>query len=1016
VAIEFQNLEVTLGALNTDADPASLPPGTLTVCSNVSSEEPGCYVKRFGYGAVSAPAAPLPSVRRLLARDTELVAVDNAAGLWSFLTLSSGPTWTKRAEPVPQPTASAKSVYVERSSAATSPAEPTVAYANGVICHAFISGVKARVSLELTADGTIALENYDVGVAGVDYVQIRAVAAGNYIVVIFASIASQRIDALSINTATLATVGPSAIFSGISVSAGTPSLAACELSATDIVIAWQSATPSIGTARITASTLAVAANSAPAIEACAGMLSVVATVGEYGFLSYVNGANWRGCFFNPSTMVQTVAPFTIAAGGAGAQSRVTAIRTSSTTLIPLIDTAPVAATTQAFVRFTTVTTAAAVGAIRTIFNARLISEGWAYSGRWFVNLYYQTIFGAVRQNTYFTVELSTVTTAPFSEVMAMHAYRTAGDNNANLPNLSRVAALSADEFRFDETPSFKLIGMPNTIFSISSYGINFADHKAYQSVQIGQSAFIGGGVVSEYDGFHLTEANFLLAPAIISATPGAVGAGGMDNGTYSYIAIYESVDIHGNTIRSSMSAPVSATTTAGAGLGKVTLIFEQLEMTRLGSTGRRSGVIAVYRTKASGSTYFYVGSGASTGSVAIDVSVGTATYTDFVNDSLIGVNNNLYTTGNALEREPPPPAIVMVVHRNRVWGISSADPRVVFYSGEYVSGESVWFSTAQQFRMDVGGDCTALASLDDKLVIFKADRIFIVTGEPPNQLGQGASLTSPQLVSADCGCSDHRTVCNIPSGVMFNSAKGMHLLSRSLETVFMGEPSAYVASSPNNAAAEIMSAVMVPDVREVRFEMLQSPPGYDQKLVYNYRDNRWMTHSNITGRTPVGGVVANGHYYCARSTGAVYLESRSDYLDAGAFVPSALTLAPISPAGKQGLARVQRCNVLLDVFADIVGAPASSYALDLSIYLNYGATLNHRLFTGAEVDAARTDFRKQLSFHLQYQVGEGFEIAMFDAVGTALGNGRGATWRGVTLVAGVKRGSFEKSMAPEAKA
>jgi len=225
--LEFQNLEVRLGALNTDADPSSLPPGSLTVCSNVSSEEPGVYVKRFGYSAVSLPASPLPSVRRLVAREDELGAVDNAAAFWSMSPVGVTYGWFKRLEPVPWPTVSAKSIYVERSTSSP-PHEPTVAYANGVALHAFLSvqaGVMcAVVSVENVATGTFVVENLSVGSADVSYTQIRAVAADNRIVVIYSSSASQRVDGFSFDTTTMTGGGLVAIYNGANVSATVASL------------------------------------------------------------------------------------------------------------------------------------------------------------------------------------------------------------------------------------------------------------------------------------------------------------------------------------------------------------------------------------------------------------------------------------------------------------------------------------------------------------------------------------------------------------------------------------------------------------------------------------------------------------------------------------------------------------------------------------------------------------------------------------------------------------------------
>jgi hypothetical protein len=76
----------------------------------------------------------------------------------------------------------------------------------------------------------------------------------------------------------------------------------------------------------------------------------------------------------------------------------------------------------------------------------------------------------------------------------------------------------------------------------------------------------------------------------------------------------------------------------------------------------------------------------------------------------------------------------------------------------------------------VGGDITALKAMDDKLIIFKENAIFYLSGDGPNNLGQQDTFIEPQLISSDIGCSVKNSVVLTPAGIFFKSHKGIHLL------------------------------------------------------------------------------------------------------------------------------------------------------------------------------------------------------------------------------------------------
>src|SRR5262249_55406845 len=143
------------------------------------------------------------------------------------------------------------------------------------------------------------------------------------------------------------------------------------------------------------------------------------------------------------------------------------------------------------------------------------------------------------------------------------------------------------------------------------------------------------------------------------------------------------------------------------------------------------------------------------------------------------------------------------------------------------------------------------------------DRIFKVYGKGTNALGQSNDLTAPALLSSDCGCIEPRSVVVVPDGIMFLSAKGIYLLNRKEEVIYIGGPVDYWTS--NYTACT--SARMLPSAREVRFVMttpkapLVTPACVD--LVYNYNDHLWTHHLKYQNRVSVDAVVSNGVYVWA---------------------------------------------------------------------------------------------------------------------------------------------------------
>lgn len=113
--------------------------------------------------------------------------------------------------------------------------------------------------------------------------------------------------------------------------------------------------------------------------------------------------------------------------------------------------------------------------------------------------------------------------------------------------------------------------------------------------------------------------------------------------------------------------------------------------------------------------------------------------------------------------------------------------------------------------------------MDEKLILFEDNRIFSLTGQGPTPTGDQNDFSEPSLVTSDAGCIDPRSIVLIPIGILFQSNKGIYLLSRSLETKYIGAP----VEAFNNQT--ITSAKLLQDQNQVR---LLSSDG--TTLVYDY--------------------------------------------------------------------------------------------------------------------------------------------------------------------------------------
>jgi len=405
-------------------------------------------------------------------------------------------------------------------------------------------------------------------------------------------------------------------------------------------------------------------------------------------------------------------------------------------------------------------------------------------------------------------------------------------------------------------------GLVQLNFGISS--------STYNNRQLGQNLHLAGGLLLNYDGDTVTEHGFNLYPENLVVSQGSGGT--LPTGTYYYQVTYEWVDAKGQIHRSAPSIQVSATVT-GASDDQINIQVPMLQLTAKASPDRSDVRIVLYRGQGPGDFEVLY----RLADTRNDQTLNTVTFqdTNATTAAQLATKQVLYTTGGVVENVAPPACTNVTL---------------------------VAFSDFFTLPVDpASGNITALASMDDKLIIFKKDAIYTLVGDGPLDTGAQNDFSVPQFVSGDLGCENPQSVASIPDGVIFKSDKGIYLLSRSLQLIYVGQG----VEDFNNLT--ITSAVVLEDINEVRFTTSDGVT-----LVFNYEFSQWSTFSNYEAVSAINGL---GSYLHLKSNGVVRKESTA-YLDAGAKIKMAIETSWLAFAGLQGYQRIRSWMLLGDSLTD----------------------------------------------------------------------------------------------------
>jgi hypothetical protein len=540
-----------------------------------------------------------------------------------------------------------------------------------------------------------------------------------------------------------------------------------------------------------------------------------------------------------------------------------------------------------------------------------------------------------------------------------------------------------------------------------------ADAVAYAAANVGRQI---------QDGLTHIPAGAVILSA--SGTTITLSANAAANGTSSFV-IYSTGDKNlrvGNVVTgpviyqvpintqilslSSATANLTSSATFNSGVGvtfKVTNlagIIHTIPTLRLTAKQTFSNPVEVvtYRTQGNGSVLYRASSVASP--TLNSTTADTVTFYDLVQDINLISAPSVYTTGSVLENISPGPVSCLTVHKNRVFALDTTDPLKIWFSKQVVPGSPVEFSDFLTENADPsGGDVTGIASMDDKLIVFKKTSIFYLTGTGPNSIGNDNDFNLAQLPT-DSGCSNPRSICLTPMGLMYQSLKGIMLLGRSLQVSYIGAD----VEGYNNLT--VTSAKLIENVNQVRFTLSSG-----LALVYDYLANQW---SQFTNHSAVDATAYLDQYAYIQSGGKVMVETANLFTDDGAFIPLSLTTSWIQFAGLQGYQRVRR--------AMFIGDWSSPHNLLIDVAYDFDNTVAQSLNIAEPTAPTGTAIGFPFSFpinsgvgpyqvlvHLANQKCEAISISLSESQNSPYGEGLRLS--GLTFEIGVKKGLRRVSAA-----
>lgn len=646
----------------------------------------------------------------------------------------------------------------------------------------------------------------------------------------------------------------------------------------------------------------------------------------------------------------------------------------------------------------------------TVGTAEIILRSVGLASKAFISssglTYMLVAYGEMNQPSYFLMDQN-------GALYMRLAYSNGGGYEINqvLPNVSLVGDTYYTPYLIKDflTTINKGTDLPAGTPTSAIYtqtGINLAlfqiNTSGQHSSEIAGALHLTGGQLWEYDGVRPVELGFQVWPENIAFTTATTG-GNISRQLYNYVFTYEWTDNAGNLHRSAPSIPlVVDLTSSGTDTNVNTLYVPTLRLTY--KVAPNPVRIVGYRWSVAQQVFYQFTS--VTSFIANNPAIDFMVIADTLSDASILGNAILYTTGGVVENIAPPASVASVLYKNRLFLIDAEDPNLLWFSKQVIETTPVEMSDlftiyvapttgAQQST----GPMTALSAMDDKLIIFKKDAAYYLTGTGPDNTGSQNDFSDPIYITSSVGCANQNSIVLMPTGIMFQSDKGIWILGRDLSTNYIGAP---VEKYNSNT---VMSASAIPGTNQVRFVL-----DNNITLMYDYYTGQWGTFSNIFA---ISACLYQSKHTYLNSFGKVFQETPGLYLDGSTPVLMSFTTSWINVAGLQGYERFY--------FAYLLGTYFTPFTLDVQIGYDYNASADQAITIRPDNYAAPWGNEAvwggggnwggpgnvfSARFFPAKQKCESFQLTINEIYDSSLGvpSGQGLTLSGLNMVIGVKKG------------
>lgn len=673
-------------------------------------------------------------------------------------------------------------------------------------------------------------------------------------------------------------------------------------------------------------TPALAVTAVTKARTCDGPIAVTTTLGAgtSAQIARANTTNIQGDLLTTSSLADVFTGQALGASLALATIKQVAVAYLTTTTAAVFWSSGESAdgtTGTAAVGHNTVTTANVVGTSATlVLVLGMASRAFSFGGHAYVWLVFACDSGAAGfgvplgiraalQNTYFLYRDDGL-------LVSRAAFDIAGGFAPSSGRLPGVATTSTTGFDFAWCGAYRRAidlgdgqgAVAHTGFDARSprdIAFSFDSNSARRCARIGRTLYVTGGIPMQYDGAGLFEVGFLISPFVISGATSGPGTGNLAAGAYSYKSTMRWLNAQGEQERSTTAIGLQLT---AAALDKLLIGTIALNVT-LKAAARIAPAIELWRTAVNpqeDNPYFLITSKDPTAltnpnryipnDVTLNQDPAVFTQDNFA-DATLATKEANPENGSVLESLPPPGASIIFATDTRVFlGGLDGDPDSVAYSRLRGAGEIVSFHDTLVIPVPRdGGAMTALALLNETLVVFRESCVYALPGLGFDNTGGGQNYGPANRLSADVGAVNADAVALTPMGLIFKSDKGWYMLDRSWNARYIG---AEVALFDGETVRAVHVMVACHQVRCVTSGRI---------LVYDYLVDNWTSWSISDA---VHATIWNGVYYYLSSTSNAPLQEQTSYPFGSVNYGLDVELGWIKPADLQGFARIDQILIV----------------------------------------------------------------------------------------------------------